>query len=482
MRIGRLVVACLVFGMGSADASDRVPIPEPDVSAFETVVADQITEMVDTLRRVLEQSSGSDVERAAAYGELGRVFQAYGLLESATAAYLNASALEPASYDWQHYLGLAHREAGDLPGAIRHFGAALTIRPGRVPPLIYLGEAFLELNRIEESERAFEEALGGAPGSAAALAGLGQVALSRRRYDRAAELFEAALEAQPEATRLHYPLALAYRGLGEEERARDEMTRSGEVGVAPADPLRDQVVQRAVGERVFLLRGRMAFAAGRYEEAALAFGKAVEAEPTSVRALVNHAAVLHALGDRPAAREELRRALELSPESPTAHFNLATVLAADGDHAAALDHFDAAMLSNPNDEGSWLGKARSLVDLERYVEALAVLEDAHQKLPTSGQVAFGLSTMLSQCPDLGLRDGRRALDLAEVVFRARAAIGHVALVASALAELDRCEDAATWQSKAVEAARTAGDEAVTTRLEAVLARYQSGSPCRAPSD
>ena len=54
---------------------------------------------------------------------------------------------------------------------------------------------------------------------AAAIAGLGTVAMRREQYDVAIDRFESALKLQPEASQLHYRLALADRHTGGRGRA-----------------------------------------------------------------------------------------------------------------------------------------------------------------------------------------------------------------------------------------------------------------------
>ena len=46
----------------------------------------------------------------------------------------------------------------------------------------------------------------------------------------------------PEVTRLHYPLALAYRGLNDRAKAEEHLAKAGQVGLKPPDPLLDGVV------------------------------------------------------------------------------------------------------------------------------------------------------------------------------------------------------------------------------------------------
>ena len=61
------------------------------------------------------------------------------------------------------------------------------------------------------------------------MVGLGKIAASQKDFDTAIRHFEAALSLQPKATAIHYPLALAYRGKGDLEKATDPCCRSGEI-------------------------------------------------------------------------------------------------------------------------------------------------------------------------------------------------------------------------------------------------------------
>ena len=77
-----------------------------------------------------------------------------------------------------------------------------------------LGNIFLELNRLEEARESFSAALEIDKNNPAAHYGLGQVAVSKRSYAEAVDHFEKTLAQVPDANRVHYSLAMAYRGLG----------------------------------------------------------------------------------------------------------------------------------------------------------------------------------------------------------------------------------------------------------------------------
>jgi tetratricopeptide (TPR) repeat protein len=499
------------------------PVAVPDLAALEPAVAEQIAAAAERLRAVLTPPADA-TKRAAAYGELGELFHAYHLAEPAAACYRNAERLEPRAFRWPHLAGLLLQEAGRLADAEAAYGRALAREPRDLPALVHQGEILLLTGRTAEAETALHRALAAEPHLPAAQALLGQAALADGRYAEAARLFGAALAAVPAADRLHYPLGLAYRGLGDAARATEHMNRAGRVGVRPADPLDEEVLGLRTGERLHLARGKAAAQAGQLAEAAKEFRQALAARPESTAARINLASVLAAMGgigDRAGAVALLREAIAAEPGNATARFNLGLLLAADGaareareqlaaavaarpddaeahralaqvlrdlggkdDLAAALAEYGRAVTLAPADETARLGEAETLVRLGRYGQARARLEDGRQALPASGQLAAGLARLLAACPDPSLRDGARAFELAQLVFAAQPSAAHAALVAMALAELGRCPEAAEWQRKAIaHAADTASaglPAARVAELNATLATYERGAPCRPP--
>ena len=304
---------------------------------------------------------------------------------------------------------------------------------------------------------------------------------------------------------------MAYRGMGDLEKARVHLKQRGTVGVRAEDPLMEEVMGLLQGERVHLLQGRLAFHAGQFEDAARAFAKAVQAEPDSVRARVNLGSALGQMGDTQGAMEQLRAVLVADPRNRTAHFNLGTILVRQGDHSQAINHLLAVLESDPadleanrelaksllqvrrddeavtylskavslapGDEASLISLASLLVEKRRYRETLDLLEGAHGRFPKRVRTANALARFLAGCPDAELRDGQRALQLAMQAYNATKLLAHGETVAMALAQVGRCQEAAGWQRRILGVAEQAKDPQLTARLRQQLARYERGSPC-----
>jgi tetratricopeptide (TPR) repeat protein len=423
-------------------------------------------------------------------GDLGQVYLAYGFNDAAADCFVRASVLAPKDFRWPYLRGAAEQAAGRLDDAAAAFTAAMTLAPtpsDTAAGWVHLGEIRLLQGRLDDAEAALRKALAIPATSAAAHAFLGQTALARHDFKGAAAHLEAALAAVPEANRLHVPLALAYRGLNDRAKAEEHLALAGAVGLKAPDPLLDAMANLRVGERVALMRGRVAAQAGRSAEAAQEFRKALAAAPESVEARVDLGSVLALAGDRAGAIGQLRDALRLDPANVTAHFNLGSLLppiearphleavvAARPDDAEArrrlaqalrdggrlpeaLEQYGKAVELAPADETARLGEAETLVRLGRYTEARRRLEDDLRQMPTSGLLSHALARLLAACPDLAVRDGARALPLAQAVWQAQPTAAHARTVALALAELGRCAEAAQWQRTAAEQARRSGE-------------------------
>src|SRR5258707_8097168 len=160
-------------------------------------------------------------------------------MNPAQECYLNASRLAAKDSRWVYVLGKIDQQDGQIDEAIRNYQIARTISPEYVAVSVNLGNIYLQLNRLDEAKENFQAALIIDESSAAALYGLGQVALSQRSYAEAVNYLEKALRLLPGASRIHYSLAMAYRGLGDTERATSHLAEQGTVGARASDPLMD---------------------------------------------------------------------------------------------------------------------------------------------------------------------------------------------------------------------------------------------------
>jgi tetratricopeptide (TPR) repeat protein len=457
--------------------ADLEPVPLPLPEGLEEAVVAQISAARATFSQTAADARASKNSLASAYGELGRLFHAYEFFGSAEPAYRNAARLQRSEAAWPHLLGYLYQQTGRFEDAARQFAAALRVKADDRAAALRLGDVWLELNRLSDAREQYGSLLTVFP--AAARRGLGEVSLRERRYREAVEHFTLALERAPQASALHYSLAMAYRGLGRLDDARAHLERRGPGVILAVDPYADALPGLIRGERLLVIQGSRAHAAGRFREAAAAFERALEVAPTSVPARVNLASALVQLGDVPGAVEQLRAARATAPGDLDVGRELVALLLKLGRRDEAMDVLTAIHQTNPDDEDTAVALAILLAEREKFGEAIAVLDGAHRQFPARPATATTLARLLASSPDVARRDGARALALATEVYDAEPRASHAETVALALAELGRCGEALEWMRRALTAAEAENDAAQLERLRSEVPRYQSAS-CRAP--
>ena len=217
-----------------------LPVPLPDLSRVHASVQEQIREAYGALTVL---GAG---ERSEAYGHLAKLLMASEYPDQAEVCLLNAQRLAPDDFRWPYYLGHVHRSKGQLTNAVAHFEQALRLRPADLAALVWLGQLYVDVGRPEAAEPLLTRARSLHPNTQAVLFQLGRVAVAQQDYVRAVELLEGALTMNPAATMIRYPLAMAYRGIGDLEKAQSYLDQSGGragggVGVTLPDPLMSEV-------------------------------------------------------------------------------------------------------------------------------------------------------------------------------------------------------------------------------------------------
>jgi tetratricopeptide (TPR) repeat protein len=488
---------------------ELLAVPLPSFDELEPVVANQFREQQTAFTRVTTQAKVSERDLSAAYSALGRLCQAYEFFDAAEASYANALRLVPQDAASLHLLGYLYQQTGRYDEAVERYTAARRAKPNDREVQIHLAEVFLSLNRLADARDLFQQLVDVFP--AVARAGLGEIALREGRFNEAVDHLGAALERAPNAGRVRYSLAMAYRGQGRLEQARAHLAKRGTAGLRAADPLVDSLTTLLRGERAQMMVGRRAYDAGQFDEARVAFNKAVEAAPSSAEARLGLGMALAQLGNGAGAIEQLEATLRLDANNVTAHTSLGMVLARSGRTADAVPHLRAAherepgnveltrtlirlllALSRPDeaieafslagsidaeDEDVLLALSIVLADRMRFKDALDVLDSAERQFPDRLRTATTLSRLLAASPDRTLRNGQRSLALATRVYEKDRSPVHSETMAIALAELGRCAEAATWMQRAIAEAERVKDTATAARLRGEAPRYAANS-CR----
>ncbi|MBV8201187.1 MAG: tetratricopeptide repeat protein [Acidobacteria bacterium] len=347
-------------------------------------------------------------EAAADFGEAGKTFLLYSLVEAALPCFENAAALAPQDFHWAYFAGLAARQRGDLDRAGSHLRHALALRPELPAALIRLGEVEILRGDLDSAQRAYSAATAFPGTAAAARFGLGRVALLRGDARLAAEHFEATLAAQPAASIVHVQLAIAYRRLGQLDKAaaqaaahtaRQPAVRGSDAvrfpdllleGLEDANPSTGVRVADAMRE---LQEGRVALA-----KAAQDFHAAAAIDAKDVRIWLGLGQAEESLGDSVAAEVSYRRAVEVEPGNPMARLKLGTLLAQRGARPEGIEQLKVAVRLRPDSKEARFNLANALAQEGRLAEAEAE-SDALVKMAPQDAGARALRDQLRQ--DLG---------------------------------------------------------------------------------
>ncbi len=439
-------------------------------------------------RRSFERVLDAHREDAAALYGLGRAAQgerdwaaARDFLERALAAQPDASIV--------HYaLGQTFRELGKEDEARRHLALAgpdpvrfhddalqsvEALATGSGAHLLAGGRALaigdyetaIAEHRLaaQANPESVEAVLGLAFSHLRALEAAGGSGAAGGHADEAKAALRSAVRLAPDRAYVHYTAGANLASLGELTEAENELRRALE--------LDDGYL-----EARFSL-GRVLAVRGRHQDAVRELTAVLELDPRTIEARFARGESLARLGRDADALDDLRAALAVDPDRPEVQLWVADALARARSWDQAIVHYDAVLEQDPARREAWMKKATALFIAGRHADAATTLEAGLARLPNDRLLATATARFLASCPDPKLRDGKRALALAEQLFAGEESLENAELVAMAHAELGAWSEAVAWQERALAAARRSGDQRLVATLAHNLDRYRSGQAC-----
>jgi len=211
------------------------------------------------------------------------------------------------------------------------------------------------------------------------------------------------------------------------------------------------------------------------------WGDTVAKQPDNQRARVAYGTALASADRLEEAEAEFRAAVALDGRDALALERLGSVLVVKGDLDGAIPPLEHAVALRPDDPDvhRWLGQAYAGRRDER--RAVVHLERAVQLIGDDPVLLARLAAILADADDPGVRNGARALPLAERAAAATARREPLVLnvLAVAQASVGRFGDAAATAAEALPLARARGNQALAAELERRMAVYRSRAAANA---
>jgi tetratricopeptide (TPR) repeat protein len=357
------LIGCLLTGAPAmaADAAANPPaslanrlraIAEVNLEDMDVQARDSIQAARRQLNEVLQVQPVQTDKLAAAYGELGGLYQAHLVFPAAEDCFHNAHQLAPDEFRWAYYGAYLAETDGRTRQALERYEHARTLNPGYKALTLRLGNVLLDLNELEGAQAAYEQVVDATGLEAAALYGLGQIALLKHEYDTAIDAFTRALTYDPAASSIHYPLAQALRATNRNDEAKAQLALRGKQSPSFRDPQIESLNALKIGSRIHFLRAMKAIRQQDYAAANQAFAEGLGMEPDNVLARISYARTLYLIDDKASARTELEKVIAAQPDNSLGLFLMGILSEEEGDASKAADYYRRAISHTPDHAGA----------------------------------------------------------------------------------------------------------------------------------
>jgi len=321
-------------------------------------------------------------------------------------------------------------------GLIVLVAAGLMRLPRAVPAILLVLLAVLTWRQVgiyRDLETLWRDTLEKNPVSWMAQNNFAAVLMQNGRLDEAITHLQKALEIDPDNVETHNNLGYVLLQMGRAEESLAHFQRALEI-----EPNRVASVHYNLGHALLQK--------GRADEAVSHLEKALKIDPTYLPARGDLGNALLQIGRVEESFAHLQRALEIDPDYIAAHFNLANTLLQMGRVDEAVLHLQKVLTTNPNDP------------------------DAQKNM----------AWVLATWPEARIRDGAKAIELAERANQlAKGQDPIITLtLAAAYAEGGRFPDAIRTAEAALQLATDSGNVALAKGIRAHIALYRSGHPFR----
>jgi Tfp pilus assembly protein PilF len=226
--------------------------------------------------------------------------------------------------------------------------------------------------------------------------------------------------------------------------------------------------------------GIVLFQKGQVDEAMAHFQKALAIQPNNAEIYNNFGNALLGKGEAAGAIRCFQKAVEIAPDFAGAQENLGLILFQKGQVDEAIVHYQKAVALQPvNAEFQYnLGYALFLKGETRG--AIAHYQRSLELQPQNAIAGKNLAWILATCPEASVRNGPKAVELAEQAARLSGGTNSIFIgtLAAAYAEAGRFSEAVEMAQRARQLAADQNNAALVDVLQMQIGLYQAGTPFR----
>jgi tetratricopeptide (TPR) repeat protein len=326
------------------------------------------------------------------------------------------------------------------------------------------GGALVQAGRLDEAIVQYQKALEIYPDSAEAHNNLGSALFQKGRVDEAIAQYQKALQINPDHAQAHYNLGIALMQKGRVDEAIAQYQKALQINPDFADAHNNL--------------GSALMQKGRVDEAIVQYQKALETDPDSAQTHNNLGNALFQKGRVDEAIVHFQQALEINPDFADAHNNLGNALLQKGRVDEAIVHYQKALQIKPDSAQTHNNLGDALLQKGKVDEAIVHYQKALEIKPDYPAAKNNLAWVLATAPQTSLRDGSRAVELAQQADQLAGGENPMILrtLAAAYAETGRFDDAVRSAKRAMELARAAGRSDIVEWLNGELKLYEAGLP------
>ena len=237
----------LYAALSSDQSQQRIAISQFSLSNAATLLqGKKDPEAIAQLKRALSLDPSSE----AAYNNLGNTYLQMQNTKDAIVAYKNLIRVNPTSADAYNSLGNAYMQAGNTSEAEKQYKISAKMDPSSTYAPYTLGHMYVQNNRLAEAQVQFSNVTKIAPTDAHGYYGLALVDNKLGKFDEAITQANKALALKKDFVEPHYELGNAYVGLGQNDKAQEQVDILNNMNTSMATSLASDLSQSLFAPKI----------------------------------------------------------------------------------------------------------------------------------------------------------------------------------------------------------------------------------------